>query len=209
MDTGEVKEAVGDAVMELLDVEPPYGELEKGVPLISFACKQGEGDAVLVKALPLPEADAWLGREKAASGEALYRVDYLARGNRVYATGVLPAGCGRGSFLERLGEAVERGDRKAGQEPLCRLLGMHLALCGLEGLACQERALLGKGLPLGEEAGDSGEEDGEAAGPAGETGDGPARGAGKEAAGRPGASGRKNAPGADEKRPGPGGDTDG
>ena len=57
--------------------------------------------------------------------------------------------------------------------------------------------------------GDSGEEDGEAAGPAGETGDGPARGAGKEAAGRPGASGRKNAPGAAEKRPGPGGDTDG
>jgi hypothetical protein len=105
-----IKEPVGDAVMELLGISLPLKEIRKGIPLVSFACRDGENDAVLVKALPLPEADAWL--ERAAAGEVLYRVDYLSKGKPSYETGILPDRDG-GTFLERLEEAVKDRDTKA------------------------------------------------------------------------------------------------
>lgn len=138
MDAGGRKEPVGDAVIELLDVQAPEEELEKGIPLVSFACKEGEGDAVFIKALPLPEGDIWLEGKEITAGEVLYRVDYLLEGRPEYVTGILSKRDGSGTFLDRLEEAVKKGDVKAGSESLCKLLRLHLTLCGLEDLAGQE-----------------------------------------------------------------------
>ncbi len=128
--------------MELLGISLPLKEIRKGIPLVSFACRDGENDAVLVKALPLPEADAWL--ERAAAGEVLYRVDYLSKGKPSYETGILPDRDG-GTFLERLEEAVKDRDTKAGRGTFCNFLKMHLAFCGLEELA--EHGLSSAGRP--------------------------------------------------------------
>ncbi len=128
---------MGNAVIELLGISLPQEEIRLGIPLVSFACREGENDAVLVKALPLPEADAWLNWKRAASGEVMYRVDYLSEGEPSYETGILPAG-GGGTFLERLEEAIKGKDPKAGRGSFCNFLKMHLAFCGLEGLAEHE-----------------------------------------------------------------------
>lgn len=145
MDAGGIKEPVGDAVIGLLDVQAPKEELEKGIPLVSFACKEGEGDAVLIRVLPLPEGDAWLEGKEITAGEVLYRVDYLLEGKPGYVTGILPKRDGSGTFLDRLEDAVKRGDAKAGSRPVCELLKLHLTLCGLEDLAGQEISLIAQG----------------------------------------------------------------
>lgn len=149
MDAGGRKEPVGDAVIELLDVQAPKEELEKGIPLVSFACKEGEGDAVLIKALSLPEGDIWLEGKEITAGEVLYRVDYLSEGKPEYVTGILPKRDGRGTFLDRLEEAVKRGNAKAGSGPVCELLKLHLTLCGLEELAGQELSFIKQGINSG------------------------------------------------------------
>ncbi|MEY8326793.1 hypothetical protein AALB47_23240 [Lachnospiraceae bacterium 54-11] len=124
-------------------------EMEKGIPLISFVIKEGEG-AVFIKPLPLFAAGSILKDQGKIGGEILYRADYLQGGREIFATGVLIAGERPETFLKLLGDNISSGNAKADIMGIYSYLEAHLILCGLERLAQEEITFMGK-----EEAGNA------------------------------------------------------
>ena len=126
-----------------LDISEKEIEREKGIPLISFVIKEGEG-AVFIKPLPLSAADSILKEQGKTGGEILYRADYLQGGRKKFATGVLIAGERPETFLKLLESNVSSGSAKADIMGIYSYLEAHFTLCSLERLAQEEIAFMGK-----------------------------------------------------------------
>ena len=118
-------------------------EKEKGIPFISFVMKEKEG-AVFTGPHPLFIADSLLREQKAEGREILYRADYIRSGTDKFATGVLSAGEKQETFLKLLKNNISSGNAKADVMGIYRYLETHLTLCGLERLAEEETAFMGK-----------------------------------------------------------------
>lgn len=118
-------------------------EKEKGIPFISFVMKEKEG-AVFTGPHPLFMADSLLKEQKAEGREILYRADYMRNGMDKFATGVLFAGENPETFLKLLKNNISSGNAKADIMGICSCLETHLTLCGLERLAEEETAFMGK-----------------------------------------------------------------
>lgn len=125
-------------------------EIEKGIPFISFVLKEKEG-AVFIKPHPLFAADSLLKEQKTEGREILYRADYIRGGREKFTAGVLFAGERQETFLGLLKNNISSGNAKADIMGICSYLETHLTLCGLERLAEEETAFMGK-----EEAGSAG-----------------------------------------------------
>ena len=134
---------IEDALTAFMDAKIPGAETEKGIPLVSFVAKDGDG-AVFVRPLSLPMADRYLEGQTVAGSEVLYRVDYLKRGFRKYTMGVLIAGDRSETFLKMLESNIRSGNAKADIMGIRGYLDAHLALCRLERLAWEEIASTGK-----------------------------------------------------------------
>ena len=118
-------------------------EIEKGIPFISFVVKEKEG-AVFIKPHPLFMADSFLKEQKMEGREILYRADYMQGGREKFATGVLFAGERPETFLKLLKNNIVSGNAKADIMGIYSYLETHLTLCGLERLAEEETAFMGK-----------------------------------------------------------------
>lgn len=139
----EEKIPIEEALVEFVGIRIHETEMEKGIPLVSFVIKEGEG-AVLIKLHPLPVADEILKDRIAAVSEVLYRVDYVRGGKEKSATGVLASGEKAESFLKLLGLNTASGNGKADVMGIYGYLEAHLTLCGLERLAEEEISLMEK-----------------------------------------------------------------
>ena len=118
-------------------------EKEKGIPFISFVMKEKEG-AVFTGPHPLFIADSLLREQKAEGREILYRADYIRSGTDKFATGVLSAGEKQETFLKLLENNINSGNAKADTMGIYGYLEAHLTLCGLENLAQEEIAFMGR-----------------------------------------------------------------
>ena len=112
--------------------------------------KEGEG-AVFIGPHPLFTADSLLKEQKTEGREILYRADYMQGGREKFTAGVLFAGERQETFLGLLKNNISSGNAKADIMGICSYLETHLTLCGLERLAEEEIAFMGK-----EEAGSAG-----------------------------------------------------
>lgn len=137
------EQAIEEALMELVGIDIPRKEMEKGIPYVSFIVKEGEG-AVFIKPLPLFVADGILKMQEMAGREILYRADYLQGGREKFATGILLAGEEPETFLKLLGRNISSGSAKADVMGIYNYLEAHLTLCGLERLAQEEIAFMEK-----------------------------------------------------------------
>lgn len=118
-------------------------EKEKGIPFISFVIKEKEG-AVFIEPHPLFIADSLLKEQKTEGREILYRADYIQGSREKFATGVLFAGKKQETFLGLLKSNISSGNAKADIMGMYSYLETHLTLCGLEKLAEEEIAFMGK-----------------------------------------------------------------
>ena len=139
----ESRMPIEEALMALVGIDIPKKEMEKGIPFVSFVVKEGEG-AVFIEPLPLFVADSLLKVQEAAGREILYRADYLWGGMGRYASGVLIFGEKQETFLKLLKNNISSGNAKADVMGIYRYLETHLTLCGLERLAEEETAFMGK-----------------------------------------------------------------
>ena len=140
---------IEEAMMAFTGIAVPKREKEKGIPLVSFVIKEGEG-AVFIKPFPLFAADSILKEQGKTGGEILYRADYLRGGRERFAAGILIPGERPETFLKLLGDNINSGNAKADIMGIYSYLEAHLTLCGLERLAQEEIAFMGK-----EEAGNA------------------------------------------------------
>lgn len=134
---------IEEALKALMEAVIPEVETEKGIPLVSFVAREGDG-AAFIRPLPLPEADRCL-EGQAAGSEILYRVDYLESGIKKFMMGVLSRGEKPETFLKLLGSNTRAGNRKADIMGIRGYLEAHLALCSLERLAREETESMEKG----------------------------------------------------------------
>lgn len=134
---------IEEALMALVGIDIPKKEMEKGIPFVSFVVKEGES-AVFIEPLPLFAADSILKGQEAAGREILYRADYLWGGMGRYASGVLIFGEKPETFLKLLESNINSGNAKADIMGIYGYLEAHLILCGLENLAQEEIALMGR-----------------------------------------------------------------
>ena len=134
---------IEEALMALVRIDIPKKEMEKGIPFVSFVVKEGEG-AVFIEPLPLFAADSLLKVQEAAGREILYRTDYLWGGIGRYASGVLIFGEKPETFLKLLESNINSGNAKADIMGIYGYLEAHLILCGLENLAQEEIAFMGR-----------------------------------------------------------------
>jgi hypothetical protein len=134
---------IEEALMALAGIDIPKKEMEKGIPFVSFVVKEGEG-AVFIEPRPLFDADSLLMVQEAAGGEILYRADYLRGGIGKYASGVLIFGEKPETFLKLLENNINSGNAKADTMGIYGYLEAHLTLCGLENLAQEEIAFMGR-----------------------------------------------------------------
>lgn len=135
--------SIEEALMAFVGIDIPGKEMEKGIPFVSFVVKEGER-AVFIKPLPLFAADRILKGQDMAGREILYRADYLQGGREKFATGVLLAGEKPETFLALLKSNTRSGSAKADIMEICPYLEAHLTLCGLERLAQEEIAFMGR-----------------------------------------------------------------
>ena len=151
MEARPIEEALmAFAEIEISKTRNFFGEKEKGIPFISFVVKEGEG-AVFIGPHPLFAADRLLKEQETEGREILYRADYMQGGREKLAAGVLFAGEKTETFLGLLKNNISSGNAKADIMGICSYLETHLTLCGLERLAEEETAFMGK-----EEAGSAG-----------------------------------------------------
>ncbi len=134
---------IEEALMAFVGIDIPGKEMEKGIPYVSFVVKEGER-AVFIKPLPLFAADSILKGQEMAGREILYRADYMRGGRERFATGVLIAGEKPETFLKLLERNIRSGSAKADIMEICPYLETHLTLCGLERLAQEEIAFMGR-----------------------------------------------------------------
>ena len=139
----EIRMPIEEALMALAGIDIPKKEMEKGIPFVSFVVKEGEG-AVFIEPRPLFDADSLLMVQEAAGGEILYRADYLRGGIGKYASGVLIFGEKPETFLKLLENNINSGNAKADTMGIYGYLEAHLTLCGLENLAQEEIAFMGR-----------------------------------------------------------------
>ena len=139
----ESRMPIEEALMALVGIDIPKKEMEKGIPFVSFVVKEGEG-AVFIEPLPLFVADSLLKVQEAAGREILYRADYLWGGMGRYASGVLIFGEKQETFLKLLESNINSGNAKADIMGIYGYLEAHLILCGLENLAQEEIAFMGR-----------------------------------------------------------------
>ena len=139
----ESRMPIEEALMALVGIDIPKKEMEKGIPFVSFVVKEGEG-AVFIEPRPLFDADSLLMVQEAAGGEILYRADYLRGGIGKYASGVLIFGEKPETFLKLLENNINSGNAKADTMGIYGYLEAHLTLCGLENLAQEEIAFMGR-----------------------------------------------------------------
>lgn len=132
-----------EALMALVGIDIPKKEMEKGIPFVSFVVKEGES-AVFIEPLPLFAADSFLKEQEAAGREILYRADYLRGGAGKFAAGVLFSGQKPETFLKLLESNINSGNPKADVMGIYSYLEAHLTLCGLEELAQEEIAFMGR-----------------------------------------------------------------
>lgn len=135
--------SIEEALMEFVRIDISGKEMEKGIPFVSFVVKEGER-AVFMEPLPLFAADSILKGQEVAGREILYRTDYLRGGREKFATGVLLAGEKPETFLKLLKSNIRSGSAKADIMEICPYLEAHLTLCGLERLAQEEIAFMGR-----------------------------------------------------------------
>lgn len=138
-----VERSIEEALMAFVGIDIPGKEMEKGIPFVSFVVKEGER-AVFIKPLPLFAADSILKGQEMADREILYRTDYLRGGRERFAAGVLLAGEKPETFLKLLKSNICSGSAKADIMEICPYLEAHLTLCGLERLAQEEIAFMGR-----------------------------------------------------------------
>ncbi len=131
------------ALVDISRVEKFSLEKEKGIPFISFVIKEKEG-AVFIEPHPLFIADGLLKERKTEGREILYRADYMQGSREKFATGVLFAGGKQETFLGLLKSNISSGNAKADIMGIYSYLETHLTLCGLERLAEEEIAFMGK-----------------------------------------------------------------
>lgn len=142
--TGIKKEMpVEEALTVFAGIDIPGKEMGKGIPFVSFVAKAGES-AVFIKPLPLFTADGFLEGLGMEGREILYRADYLRGGREKFATGVLFAGEQPETFLKLLGSNISAGNVKADIMGIYSYLETHLSICGLERLAQEEIAFMGR-----------------------------------------------------------------
>lgn len=134
---------IEEALMEFAGIDISGKEMGKGIPFVSFVVKEGER-AVFIKPLPLSAADSIFKGQEMAGREILYRADYLRGGREKFATGILLAGEKPETFLKLLKSNISSGSAKADIMGICPYLEAHLTLCGLERLAQEEIALMGR-----------------------------------------------------------------
>lgn len=134
---------IEEALMALVRIDIPKKEMEKGIPFVSFVVKEGES-AVFIEPLPLFAADSLLKVQEAAGREILYRADYLRGGIGRYASGVLIFGEKPETFLKLLESNTNSGNAKADIMGIYGYLEAHIILCGLENLAQEEIAFMGR-----------------------------------------------------------------
>ncbi len=134
---------IEEALVEFVGIDIPGKEMEKGIPFVSFVVKEGE-HAVFIKPLPIFAADSILRGQEMAGREILYRTDYLQGGGEKFATGVLLAGEKPETFLKLLKSNIRSGSAKADIMEICPYLEAHFTLCGLERLAQEEIAFMGR-----------------------------------------------------------------
>lgn len=139
----ESRMPIEEALMALVGIDIPKKEMEKGIPFVSFVVKEGEG-AVFIEPLPLSVADSILKEQEVAGREILYRADYLRCGMEKFASGVLIFGEKPETFLKLLENNINSGNAKADIMGIYGYLEAHLTLCGLENLAQEEIALMGR-----------------------------------------------------------------
>lgn len=108
----------------------------RDVPAVSLLYHEA-GEAVLLQDIPLPSADRQIREKRLYRKEILYRVDYLEGGKAGRAMGSLEAEEAFDSFPDWIGRKLRARD-DTGIRVLCRRLGQHLSLCGLEELAEKE-----------------------------------------------------------------------
>jgi hypothetical protein len=132
-----------EALTAFAGIDIPKKEMEKGIPFVSFVVKEGEG-AVFIGPLPLFAADSLWKEQEIAGREILYRADYLRGGREKFAAGVLSAGEKTEPFLKLLGRNISSGSAKADIAGIYPYLEAHLTLCGLESLAMEEIAFMGR-----------------------------------------------------------------
>lgn len=138
-----MRKKIEEALTEFLaGIKIPEKAKKKGIPLVTFVYREGD-KAVLLKALPLPVADARTEKNEFMGKELLYRVDYFREGEKRLAFGVLPKIKEAAPFLTLLETAIGNGNKKAGDRSLCEYLKFHLALCALEAVAGDELSLAG------------------------------------------------------------------
>lgn len=137
------EQAIEEALTEFVGIDIPGKEMEKGIPFVSFVVKEGER-AVFIKPLPLFAADSMLKGQEMAGREILYRTDYLRGGRERFAAGVVLAGEKPETFLKLLKSNIRSGSAKADIMEICPYLEAHLTLCGLERLAQEEIAFMGR-----------------------------------------------------------------
>lgn len=130
------------ALVDISRVENFSLEKEKGIPFISFVVKEKEG-AVFIEPHPLFMADGLL-KEQKTGREILYRADYMQGSREKFATGVLFAGKKQETFFGLLKSNISSGNTKADIMGIYSYLETHLTLCGLERLAEEEIAFMGK-----------------------------------------------------------------
>lgn len=111
----------------------------RDVPAVSLLYHEA-GETVLLQDIPLPAADRQIRERELYRRAILYRVDYLEGGKARRAMGTLEAEEGFGSFPDWIGRKCH-GQEDMGIRLLCRRLGQHLSLCGLERLAEEEISL--------------------------------------------------------------------
>lgn len=134
---------IEEALMAFVGIDIPKREMKKGIPFVSFVVKEGEG-GVFIKQLPLFVADSILKGQGATGRKILYRVDYLRGGIGKFATGVLISGEKPETFLKVLENNINSGNAKADIMGIYGYLEAHLTLSGLEGLAQEEIAFMGR-----------------------------------------------------------------
>lgn len=134
---------IEEALMALIRIDISKKKMKKGIPFVSFAVKEGEG-AAFIEPLPLSVADSILKGQEAAGREILYRVDYLRGGIGKFATGVLIAVEKPETFLKLFKSNINLGNTKADIMGIYSYLEAHLTLCGLEELAQEEIAFMGR-----------------------------------------------------------------
>lgn len=134
---------IEEALMALVGIDISRKKIKKGIPFVSFVVKEGEG-AVFIKPLPLFDADGLLMAQEVAGREILYRADYLRGSIGKYASGVLTSGEKPETFLKLLENNINSGNAKADIMGIYGYLEAHLALCGLENLAQEEIAFMGR-----------------------------------------------------------------